>query len=1119
MMTAEWVGLVVAGRRRTRVGGHDPRGNMGPFVALAIVACTGLAADAVAQRRVESDRVALEVLHDAAGESEVWADPPVVASSYARGASFQSVRVRLESAGVFAGYRRAHDRDPRVAVVAARESDYYSAQSVALHAIVTTLGFGVAALMAIGAVFGAVNTMYSALAPRTREIATLRVPGFDRAPVVRCRRRLSTPLLAACAVWAGLVAEAAAQGSAASDRAALEALYDATGGPEWADSTNWKTDAPLGEWFGVWTNSDGRVEALYLWANGLTGPIPDALATLGNLRQLHLDFNMLHGPIPAELGNLVNLEALGLSNNSFAGPLPRWLGDLENLRVLWLSNNSFTGPIPAVELGRLVRLEELFLGNDLTGSIPPEIGSLVNLKRLGLSGHLTGPIPRELGSLVNLWELDLSSSDLTGPIPAELGTLTNLEQLSLGYNWGLTGPLPQGLRSSPLERLDIFFTQMCAPASWRDWLETIDDFAGRLCGAGTDGTIDVAVVYTPAARDEAGGTAEIDALVDLVIAESNEAFASSGLQLRLALVHRSEVAYEETGAGDIDLDRLGDPADGFMDEVHALRDRVGADLVSLMVDESDVCGIAYLVGAFSLTVSGCGFTHEVGHNMGLSHDRYQVHHNEGGTDPDPAYGYVNQRAFEVGAAPSSCWVTIMAYGTQCEDASLPVRGVARFSNPRQEYEGDPLGVPYAGRGESGVTGPADAAAVLNATAPAVAMWRNRPAGLNLAPTLAGTLPDRELTLGGALDVDVSQAFDDPDGDPLTYAVSSSVPGVVTVMAAGARLTLTAVSEGAATIRVTATDPGGLGATQAFGVAVVPAANRPPEAVGGLSPLTLDVDGASVTVEVGGAFRDPDGDALTYAAASSSSSVASAAVVGSGVTVTPVAEGVATVTVTATDAAGSNGTATQTFGVTVVPAANRPPEAVGALPPVTLGVDDAAVRVDVGGAFRDPDGDALTYAAASSAPRVVTVRAAGARVTLAAVALGRAVIEVTATDPDGLSATQTFGVRVTVPFTDDPIVPRVTPVRAVHFTELRARIDVLRSEWGLARFSWTDPVLRPRVTRVQRVHLLELRAALAEAYGAAGRAAPRWTDSSPSAGPTPIRAVHVTELRAAVLALE
>lgn len=102
------------------------------------------------------------------------------------------------------------------------------------------------------------------------------------------RRRLSTPLLAACALWAGLGAEAAAQGSAASDRAVLEALYDATGGPDWIDDMNWKTAAPLGEWFGVTTDTAGRVTWLELRGNGLAGPISAALGELALLRNLSL---------------------------------------------------------------------------------------------------------------------------------------------------------------------------------------------------------------------------------------------------------------------------------------------------------------------------------------------------------------------------------------------------------------------------------------------------------------------------------------------------------------------------------------------------------------------------------------------------------------------------------------------------------------------------------------------------------------------------------------------------------------------------------------------------------------------------------------------------------------
>ena len=204
-------------------------------------------------------------------------------------------------------------------------------------------------------------------------------------------------------------------------------------------------------------------------------------------------------------------------------------------------------------------------------------------------------------------------------------------------------------------------------------------------------------------------------------------------------------------------------------------------------------------------------------------------------------------------------------------------------------------------------------------------------------------------------------------------------------------------------------------------------------------------------------------------------------------------------------------------------ANQSPVPVGTLPDRTL-APTRTLNVDVSRAFVDPDGDALTYAVSSSAPRVVTARAAGAAVaTLTAVSKGMATIRVTARDPGGLSATQSFTVTVSTttvstPFTDDPIQPGVTPVRAVHFTELRTRIDALRRAGGLQAFPWTDPALKAGATRVSLVHLLELREALAAAYRVAGRSSPGWTDVA-AAGQVPIRAVQVMELRAAVLALE
>ncbi|MCY4507475.1 MAG: Ig-like domain-containing protein [Acidobacteria bacterium] len=244
------------------------------------------------------------------------------------------------------------------------------------------------------------------------------------------------------------------------------------------------------------------------------------------------------------------------------------------------------------------------------------------------------------------------------------------------------------------------------------------------------------------------------------------------------------------------------------------------------------------------------------------------------------------------------------------------------------------------------------------------------------------------------------------------------------------------------------------------------------------------------------------------------------------TITPVASGLVTVDIAAgaaEDGAGNPSIVADRFMIAAdFTAGNRPPMTAGTLPDRRLAPDDT-VNVDVSRAFVDPDGDALSFTASSSVPQVVTASVTGAFVMLAALSEGAATIRVTATDPGGLSVTQSFRVSVEVavsePFTDHPLRLGVTPVKAIHFTELRTRIDALRRTAGLLRFSWTDPALRAGGTRVRRVHLLELRSALAEAYQAAGRATPRWTDASPAAGTTPIRALHVTELRAAVLALE
>jgi putative ABC transport system permease protein len=117
-------------------------------------------------------------------ESEIWSDATVLQGAYQRGDSFQSVYARLNSAGAFTEFKDSLTSNPRLSVKVLRQSDYYAEQSEMLTRLITSLGVLIAGLMAVGAVFGALNTMYSAVAARTREIATLRALGFGRGAVV-----------------------------------------------------------------------------------------------------------------------------------------------------------------------------------------------------------------------------------------------------------------------------------------------------------------------------------------------------------------------------------------------------------------------------------------------------------------------------------------------------------------------------------------------------------------------------------------------------------------------------------------------------------------------------------------------------------------------------------------------------------------------------------------------------------------------------------------------------------------------------------------------------------------------------------------------------------------------
>lgn len=120
----------------------------------------------------------------AVSETEIWCDSRVLQGAYRRGNSYQTVLAQLDSSDSFNTFRDWLTANPQVNVQVRREADYYAQQSRALSSLIQGVGFGIAALMGIGAVFGAILTMYTAVSTRSREIATLRALGFNTTSVV-----------------------------------------------------------------------------------------------------------------------------------------------------------------------------------------------------------------------------------------------------------------------------------------------------------------------------------------------------------------------------------------------------------------------------------------------------------------------------------------------------------------------------------------------------------------------------------------------------------------------------------------------------------------------------------------------------------------------------------------------------------------------------------------------------------------------------------------------------------------------------------------------------------------------------------------------------------------------
>jgi hypothetical protein len=240
----------------------------------------------------------------------------------------------------------------------------------------------------------------------------------------------------------------------------------------------------------------------------------------------------------------------------------------------------------------------------------------------------------------------------------------------------------------------------------------------NLSSAKVNTTIDVMTVYTASARSAAGGTTAMNNLIDQAISETNTGYSNSNVNITLNSVHKAEVTYSETSFNwSTTMNRLVGTSDGYMDNVHTLRNTYCADVVVLVVNNSTYCGLANAImasssGAFCIVSRTCAtgyysYGHEIGHLQGARHDRYVDN-----TDYSP-YTYNHGRTY-----PTGRWRTIMAYNNACSAQGVSCTRVNHWSNPSVNYSGVATGI----SGGAGVG--ADNHLCLNNTAATVAAFKS-----------------------------------------------------------------------------------------------------------------------------------------------------------------------------------------------------------------------------------------------------------------------------------------------------------------------------------------------------------------------------------------------------------
>lgn len=255
----------------------------------------------------------------------------------------------------------------------------------------------------------------------------------------------------------------------------LMEFYNAAGGDNWTDNTNWGSDKPLSEWHGIHIDYRNQVYAIteYDKYDYLVGSIPNSIGKLKYLSSLNLSSSSLkinveelinaladckelsflslesrqnYGRVPASINNLSNLNILRLGGKISA--LAPEIGELSNLKALIIRDTPLATLPP--EIGNLSKLESLDLYNNNITSLPEEIGNLSHLEDLSAFCNKLTTFPKGVFRLANLKYLSLEENEISGTLPdGNWSAMTNLKKCDLTHN-KLVGPFPLSLMQSPI---------------------------------------------------------------------------------------------------------------------------------------------------------------------------------------------------------------------------------------------------------------------------------------------------------------------------------------------------------------------------------------------------------------------------------------------------------------------------------------------------------------------------------------------------------------------------------------------------------------------------------------------------------------------------------------------